>query len=413
MPAYYDVIAKAVAALDGHTVATRRALYDRARSALIAQLRAIDPPLADKDVERQRLALDDAIEQVEQENVLQQQAVLHRIMTETKLQNAETTDHLLPDQSPSTDVRTSRKKLLSTISNVATTGAGLVVMLALLAIPVLLVLGGVWISEKALDFLVWPVQIAFLLCVLIFLPLSIFRTTRFVSAMGFIISSYVFGASAWFAGLLASYIYFGTFWTVVALFMVAIGVVPLGIVGALFHKDWQAAGLLFGGLVLTFATRAMGAWMGAKIENGKNFDQRLRPAGSVVRALKFCFGFTGRFNRKNFWIGYGIAFVMTMVPILAIETIAPNNSILELVGGLWSILWFVSILAIGTKRLHDVGYSGLLLLAYFALATAAEVMPQTRPFESILAGICVIWLGAAPGEKNPNRFGQWKITHGP
>jgi hypothetical protein len=64
MPAYYDVIAKAVAALDGHTVATRRALYDRARSALIAQLRTIDPPLADKDVEHQRLDLDEAIEQL-------------------------------------------------------------------------------------------------------------------------------------------------------------------------------------------------------------------------------------------------------------------------------------------------------------------------------------------------------------
>jgi hypothetical protein len=75
-----------------------------------------------------------------------------------------------------------------------------------------------------------------------------------VSAIGFLISSFLFGALTWFAGLLASYIYFGTFWTVIAFFFFGVGVVALGMIGAAFHADWMAGWLLLGGLVLTLGT---------------------------------------------------------------------------------------------------------------------------------------------------------------
>ena len=130
-------------------------------------------------------------------------------------------------------------------------------MIVLAAVPVILLTGGAWIAPKILDYLAWPVAIAFLFCLIVFLPLSLFRKTRSLSSVGFLISSYIFGASAWFAGLLASYIYCGAFWTVLALFAFGVGVVPLGIIGALVHTDWMAAGLLFGGLVLTYGARAI------------------------------------------------------------------------------------------------------------------------------------------------------------
>jgi hypothetical protein len=88
-----------------------------------------------------------------------------------------------------------------------------------------------------------------------------------VSAIGFLISSFLFGASTWFAGLLASYIYFGTFWMVIAFFFFGVGVVPLGMIGAAFHADWMAGWLLLGGLVLTLGTRATGGWLTTKFES--------------------------------------------------------------------------------------------------------------------------------------------------
>ena len=44
MADYYPLVAKAVAGLEKNTGEGRRALYERARTALVAQLRGMDPP---------------------------------------------------------------------------------------------------------------------------------------------------------------------------------------------------------------------------------------------------------------------------------------------------------------------------------------------------------------------------------
>jgi len=45
MADYYPLISRAVAALEKNNGENRRALYDRARAALLAQLRGVTPPL--------------------------------------------------------------------------------------------------------------------------------------------------------------------------------------------------------------------------------------------------------------------------------------------------------------------------------------------------------------------------------
>ena len=67
MADYYPLIAKAVAGLDKNTGEIRRVLYDRARTALVGQLRSVDPPLNESDITRERLALEEAIRKVETE----------------------------------------------------------------------------------------------------------------------------------------------------------------------------------------------------------------------------------------------------------------------------------------------------------------------------------------------------------
>jgi hypothetical protein len=61
MQSYYELLAPAVARLEANTGDARRALYDRARAALVAQLRGADPPLDNSDIIRERLALEDQI----------------------------------------------------------------------------------------------------------------------------------------------------------------------------------------------------------------------------------------------------------------------------------------------------------------------------------------------------------------
>src|SRR3954469_25207035 len=67
MADYYPLIARAVAGLENNTGEARRVLYERARAALVAQLRGVSPALDESDVTRERLALEEAIRKVEAE----------------------------------------------------------------------------------------------------------------------------------------------------------------------------------------------------------------------------------------------------------------------------------------------------------------------------------------------------------
>ena len=67
MADYYPLISRAVAGLEKNTGENRRALYERARTALVAQLRGVNPPLPETDITRERLALEEAIRKVEAE----------------------------------------------------------------------------------------------------------------------------------------------------------------------------------------------------------------------------------------------------------------------------------------------------------------------------------------------------------
>jgi len=69
MADYYPLISRAVAGLENNTGDARRVVYDRARNALVAQLRAIQPPLEEGDITRERLELEEAVRKVEAEEV--------------------------------------------------------------------------------------------------------------------------------------------------------------------------------------------------------------------------------------------------------------------------------------------------------------------------------------------------------
>jgi hypothetical protein len=65
MTDYHQLIARAVEGLDSSTGEVRRALYERARNALVAQLRSNQ--ISEADINKQRLALEKAIRKVEAE----------------------------------------------------------------------------------------------------------------------------------------------------------------------------------------------------------------------------------------------------------------------------------------------------------------------------------------------------------
>jgi hypothetical protein len=67
MADFYPVLARAVGALPANTAEARISIYARARAALVAQLRTIQPPLSEAQISAQAAALDDAAQRIEAE----------------------------------------------------------------------------------------------------------------------------------------------------------------------------------------------------------------------------------------------------------------------------------------------------------------------------------------------------------
>src|SRR6187200_616911 len=97
MADYYPLISRAVAGLENSTGEARRAMYERARTALIAQLRSVEPALSESDITRERLALEEAVRKVEAEASKRNRAELPKIESRSEAR-AETAR---PDQTPS------------------------------------------------------------------------------------------------------------------------------------------------------------------------------------------------------------------------------------------------------------------------------------------------------------------------
>ena len=67
MADYYSLIARAVSRLPNKTDETRRAIYERARTALQERLRTFDPPISEAELANVQFALEAAIGRVEQD----------------------------------------------------------------------------------------------------------------------------------------------------------------------------------------------------------------------------------------------------------------------------------------------------------------------------------------------------------
>jgi len=67
MADYYSLIAGVVSRLPNKTDEARRAIYERARTALQESLRALDPPISEAELANVQSALEEAIRRVEQD----------------------------------------------------------------------------------------------------------------------------------------------------------------------------------------------------------------------------------------------------------------------------------------------------------------------------------------------------------
>ena len=74
MADYYPLISRSIESLGDPTSEMRQSVYDRAKQALIEQLRLMDPPMLEIDIMRERLALESTIRRFERTFITEQRA---------------------------------------------------------------------------------------------------------------------------------------------------------------------------------------------------------------------------------------------------------------------------------------------------------------------------------------------------
>lgn len=99
---------------------------------------------------------------------------------------------------------------------------------------------------------------------------------------------------------------------------------------------------------------------------------------TFVESIKTCFGkyatFTGRATRSEYWWWVLLNFVLSFIPV---------------VNFIWGLATLIPSLAVGARRLHDIGKSG-----WFQLLALVPI-----------ANLYLIYLFICEGQPNDNQYG--------
>lgn len=136
----------------------------------------------------------------------------------------------------------------------------------LIFIATFFIKGGVWIGSKVFPWLSIIMWLVFAIDLLIILPLGLFKKTKGASAIGLVVSSYVYGITLWFWALLLTYFIWGTVAVIIGLFIVGVGVVPIAMLATAIKGEWAITGQIVLLIVLTFGSRMLGFYFGAKAD---------------------------------------------------------------------------------------------------------------------------------------------------
>lgn len=138
--------------------------------------------------------------------------------------------------------------------------------LLLVLMGALLLNGTVWVGEHVIQWLMdlgwWVLAID----LFILLPFGLFRKTGMFGGLAMYYSSFVFGLTLWFLGLLLTYFAWGFLGVIIGLVIFGVGVVPVAMLAMLLHGEFFSLLVLVVLTVLTFGSRALGIYLAARAE---------------------------------------------------------------------------------------------------------------------------------------------------
>lgn len=108
-----------------------------------------------------------------------------------------------------------------------------------------------------------------------------------------------------------------------------------------------------------------------------------------IHVLKNCFYFSGRARRKEYWMFMLFNIIFSIVAMI-MDSILFGQSGGGILYGIYTLILLVPTIAVGIRRLHDVGKSGWWLLI--------GLIP-------VLGGLLLLYWAVKDGERGTNHWG--------
>jgi|GEM_PF-2431243 hypothetical protein len=121
-------------------------------------------------------------------------------------------------------------------------------------------------NNRITDVISTIVGIVFWIDLLVLLPLSFFKKTRFAAAIGWLVSSYIFGIATWETGIVATSAIWGGWGVLGGLILAGVGVVLTGIIASLMASIYSGAILLIVGAIFVYGTHYLAMAVGEQAD---------------------------------------------------------------------------------------------------------------------------------------------------
>ena len=146
---------------------------------------------------------------------------------------------------------------MDTLKSIGGTLLGVAIFIGLIIATVLFFTLGAKVAFTISPFINWLAGILFVIN-LVLLLFTIIPKARGVVGLMIYISSYVYGLSAWIYGLAVTLALWGWLAVIIGIFLGGVGVVPIGMLAAIFNGHWGIFWTLFLTVALTYGARIIG-----------------------------------------------------------------------------------------------------------------------------------------------------------
>jgi len=135
---------------------------------------------------------------------------------------------------------------------------GIVIFLGITLAAIFFFIFGTSVALHIAPFIYWLTGIVLVIDVIALLA-AITHPARTVSGIIIFVSSYIFGVATWIYGLAVTLHLWGIFAVIIGVVLGGVGVVPIGMLAAIFHGEWDIFFTLLIMVGLSIASSIIGA----------------------------------------------------------------------------------------------------------------------------------------------------------